>query len=236
VVRVGAAPWAPGSGHRIAGGCVCHTSGVAVDVFRPQSVGRAVRTAFVLGVLLVIGLVAGVGAYHQFNAMVGNNQKDELSRYLDDHQHSTAHPSGAGFEIDFPVPMEREAERVATGYGVVDGLRDNALVDDEVQFQLVWLTLPANAPTASANLVNVLISAQTRQLQGTRVALDPPGKLGRAVTRDFVFKNVDSNGTTRYYDERIIVDGHKVWIARVVSRVRRDDAFKQFAASFKFKS
>jgi hypothetical protein len=194
-----------------------------------------VRTAFVLGVLLVIGIVAAVGAYHQFDAMVGNNQKDELSRYLDDNQHSTAHPSGAGFQIDFPVPMEREAERVQTGYGTVDGLRDNALVDDEIQFQLVWFTMPAKAPGAPANLVNLMIGAQTRQFQGTRVALDPPGKFDGAATRDVVFKNVDSNGTTRYYDERIIVNGHKVWIARVVSRVRRDDAFKQFADSFKFR-
>jgi hypothetical protein len=209
---------------------------VAVDVFRPQSVGRAVRTAFVLGVLLVLGIVAGVGAYHQFNALVGDNTKDQLSRYLDDHQHWTAHPSGAGFKADFPVEGTRQTEQVATGYGTVTAQRDGALVDDEIDFQIAWLDLPASAPPGSANLLTALVGAQVRQYQGTRIALDAPGKLGRAITRDFVFKNVDSTGTTRYYDERIVLDSHKVWMVRIVSRVRRDEAFRQFAATFKFAS
>ena len=207
---------------------------VAVDVFRPQSVGRAVRTAFVLGLLLVIAIVAGFGAYRQFDSFIGNNTKDELSRYLDDHQHSTAKPSGAGFKIDFPVPAERESERVAIASGTITAPRDAALVDDEIQFQVVWFQLPG--PAGSASALTSLESQQVRAFQGTRLALDPQGKLGAAITRDFVFKNVDSSGTTRYYDERILLSGSKVWIVRVVSRVRRDEAFRQFAASFAFTS
>jgi hypothetical protein len=209
---------------------------VAVDVFRPQSVGRAVRTAFVLGLLLVVAIVASVGAYHQFNAFVGNNTKDELSRYLDDNQHSTATPSGAGFKIDFPVPAERESESVSTGFGSVTAPRDAALVDDEIVFQVVWFQLPGAAPADSAHLLSSFVTLQMRSLQGTRIAVDPQGKVDGAITRDFVFRNVDSNGTTRYYDERVMLDGRRLWIIRVESRVRRDDAFRQFAASFTFTS
>jgi hypothetical protein len=205
---------------------------VAVDVFRPQSVGRAVRTAFVLGLLLVIAIVAAVGAYRQLNSFVGNNTKDELSRYLDDHQHSTATPSGAGFKIDFPVPAERESEIVNAAPGNVTAPRDGALVDDEIQFQVVWFGLPAGS--AGPARLNALVAQQVRQFHGTRLALDAQGRLDAAITRDFVFKNVDSTGTTRYYDERILLQGSKVWIVRVVSRVRRDEAFREFAASFTF--
>jgi hypothetical protein len=207
---------------------------VAVDVFRPQSVGRAVRTAFVLGLLLVIAIVAGFGAYRQFNALVGDNTKDQLSRYLDDHQHSTATPSDAGFKIDFPVPAERESEKVVTGPSTITAPRDASLVDDEIQFQVVWFDLPPSLPSGSGAVLTSLVILQMRGLEGTRIALDPPGKVGGAITRDFVFKNVDSTGTTRYYDERILLEGRRVWIVRVVSRVRRDDAFREFAASFAF--
>jgi hypothetical protein len=187
-----------------------------------------------LGLLLVIALVASLGAYHQFSSLVGNNTKDELSRYLDDNQHSTATPSGAGFKIDFPVPAERESETVSTGFGSVTAPRDAALVDDEIVFQVVWFQLPGATPANAAHLLDSFVTLQIRGFQGTRIAVDPQGKLDGAITRDFVFRNVDSVGTTRYYDERVMVEGHQVWIIRVVSRVRRDEAFRQFAASFTF--
>src|SRR3954451_2459375 len=101
-----------------------YTHFVEADVFRPQSVGRAVRTAFVLGVLIVIAIVAAAGGFSNFSALVGDNTKDELSRYLDDNEHSQINPDGGGFTLDFPVPPDRQAERVATDNGAVDAPRD----------------------------------------------------------------------------------------------------------------
>jgi len=209
---------------------------VATDVFRPQSVGRAVRTAFVLGILLVVGVIAAVGAFHEFNSLVGPNTKDELSRYLEDHQHWTASPSDGDFEIQFPVPADRETEKVSTGLGTVTAPRDTALVDDEITFDVEWLDLPSNRSAASASLLNTFVSLQIHQHQGTKVAVDPQGKFQGTIFRDFVYKNVDSTGTTHYFDERLMMKDRRIWIVRVGSRVRRDEAFRVFAASFTFRN
>jgi hypothetical protein len=201
-------------------------------VFRPQSVGRAVRTAFVLGVLIVIALVAAVGAIHQFGALVGDNTKDELSRYLDDHEHTKVKPSGAGFRADFPTPPTRQSELVSTGAGSITARRDGSLVDDEVVFDAVWFELPGTRPISAAKLLSSLVSLQTHQLGGTKIAGTGQSKIGRAIFHDFVVVSVDRSGVKHYYDERIIVDGRRVWFLRVGSRLRRDEAFRAFANSF----
>ena len=202
------------------------------DVFRPQSVGRAVRTAFVLGVLIVIAIVAAVAAIGNFSALVGDNTKDELSRYLDDNEHSRVKPSGGGFEVDFPVPAARQAERVATDAGAVDAPRDGALVDDEITFDVIWFDLPGAVRTNTDRLMNSMITRQVRALSATRIAVSGKKKIGRAVARDFVAVNVDESGLKRYYDEEIVLRGRQVWIMRVGSRIRRDAAFEQFTDSF----
>jgi hypothetical protein len=206
---------------------------VAVDVFRPQGAGRAVRTAFVLGALVVIAAVSAVGAFGQFSALVGNNTKDELSRYLDDHAYSRIQPSGAGFRADFPVPPTRQSERVVTTRGVFTVPRDGALVDDEVTFDAYWFDVPG-APPATDPFISSFMALQIRQVAGTKIGASVSHKLGRATWRDFVFVNVDKLGVKRYFDERIIVDGGSVWVLRLGSRIRRDEAFRVFAGTFAF--
>jgi hypothetical protein len=206
---------------------------VKADVFRPQSVGRAVRTAFVLGVLIVVAIVAAVGAIGNFGALVGDNSKDELSRYIDDNDHSMVKPRGGGFELAFPVPATRQSERVSTDAGAVDAPRDSALVDDEISFDVVWFEVPGTAPIDTDKLMSSMIARQVRALSATRTAVSDKKKIGRAVARDFVAVNVDQSGLKRYYDEEIVVRGRKVWIMRVGSRVRRDAAFHAFTKSFK---
>jgi hypothetical protein len=207
---------------------------VEADVFRPQSVGRALRTAFVLGVLVVIALVAAVEAVHQFSALVGNNSKDELSRYLDDNAHTTAHPSGGGFKVDFPVPASRRAEPFSTGAVTVSAQLDYALVDDEITFDAVWLQLPGAAPTNPTRELGTLTSLQLRQLGGVKIGTQPMRKIGNALSRDVVFVTVDRAGVKHYYDERIMLNGRRVWVLRVASRIRRDAAFNRFASTFAF--
>jgi hypothetical protein len=207
---------------------------VAADVFRPQSAGRALRTAFVLGVLIVIALVAALEAVHQFNSLVGDNTKDELSRYLDDNAHTTAKPGGAGFRVDFPVPASRGSERFATAAGTITAPRDHAVVDDEVTFDAVWLELPGALPTNANKTLGGLVNLQLRQLGGTRIGASGARTLGHAIGRDVAFVTVDQIGAKHYYDERILLDGRRVWVLRVASRVRRDAAFSKFAASFAF--
>jgi len=187
----------------------------------------------VLGVLIVIALVAAVGAFHQFSALVGNNTKDELSRYLDDHAYSRVQPSGAGFRADFPVPPTRQSERVATGRGTFTVPRDSALVDDEVTFDVIWFQLPGPTPATDPYLRDFM-SLQLRQLAGTKLGVSVSHKLGHATWRDFVFVNVDQHGVKHYYDERIIVHGGRVWVLRLGSRIRRDEAFRVFAGTFAF--
>jgi hypothetical protein len=206
---------------------------VKADVFRPQSVGRAVRTAFVRGLLLVVAIIAAVGAIGNLSKLVGDNTKDELSRYLDDNEHSTVKPSGGGFELAFPVPASRQSERVATDAGAVDAPRDGAVVDDEITFDVVWFDLPGPARTDTDRLMSSMITRQVRALSSTRIAVSPKKKIGRAVARDFVAVNVDESGLKRYYDEEIVLRGRQVWIMRVGSRIRRDAAFQRFTASFK---
>jgi hypothetical protein len=209
---------------------------VEADVFRPQSVGRAVRTAFVLGVFLVIALVAAFEAVHQFSALVGNNSKDELSRYLDDNQHTTASPGGAGFKVDFPVPASRESEQFLIGSLTIPVPRDNALVDGEVSFDAIWLTLPGNAPANQARYLATLVNLQIRQLGGTKIGTVATRKVDGALARDVAFVVVDRAGVKHYYDERILLKGRKIWVLRVSSRIRRDAAFQRFAHSFVFTS
>jgi hypothetical protein len=206
---------------------------VKADVFRPQSVGRAVRTAFVLGVLVVIAIVAAVGAIGNFNALVGDNTKDELSRYLDDNAHSTIKPKNAGFTLDFPVPPTRQSERVATDGGMVDAPRDGVVVDDEITFDVVWLDL-ATVPANVNKLLSSMITRQVRQLSATKIAVGTMKRVDTGHGRDFVAVNVDQNGSKRYYDERVILKGRSVWILRVGSRIRRDAAFERFTESFAF--
>jgi hypothetical protein len=206
---------------------------VEADVFRPQSVGRAVRTAFVLGMLIVVAIVAAVGAIGNFSALVGDNTKDELSRYLDDNEHSTVKPSGGGFELAFPVPASRQSERVDTGQGAVDAPRDAAVVDDEISFDVVWFDLPGPVPASIDKILSTMITRQIRALRATRIAVTEKKKVdGGAFARDFVVLNVDQSGLKRYYDERVVVKGRKVWLMRVGSRIRRDAAFKKFTESF----
>ncbi|MDQ1465936.1 MAG: hypothetical protein QOH10_351 [Actinomycetota bacterium] len=205
---------------------------MAAEVFRPQSAGRAVRTAFVLGVLIVVALVAAVGAVHQFSALVGDNTKDELSRYLDDNAHTTIKPSGAGFRADFPIPPERLSEQVSFGTGSVTAPRDGSLVDDEITFDAVWFDLPGSRPARADRFLTSFVRLQVRQLAGTRIALNDQGKIGRAIFRDFVVVSVDRSGIKRYYDERVVFDGRRVWFLRIGSRLRRDEAFRRFADSF----
>jgi hypothetical protein len=214
----------------------CHTQDVKDDVFRPQSVGRAVRTAFVLGVLVVVAIVAAVAAIDNFSALVGDNSKDELSRYLDDNEHSTIKPSGAGFTLGFPVPAARMAERVATDHGAVDAPRDSATVDDEIIFDVVWFDLPGATPKDIDRVIGSMITRQVRALSATRIAVSSKKKVGRAVARDFVAVSVDRTGVKRYYDEEIVVRGRRVWILRVGSRVRRDAAFQKFTESLTISS
>jgi hypothetical protein len=211
---------------------VCHTHLVTADVFRPQSAGRAVRTAFVLGVLIVVAIVAAGAAIDNFSALLGDNTKDELTRYFDDNQHTTARPHGAGFKVDFPVPPSRQSERVATGAGTVDAPRDAALVDDEITFDVVWLDLRGVLPAQPDARLTSLIKRQVRQLSGTRVALSAKKPVGHAIARDFVVVNVDQSGVKRFFDEQIVLAGRHVWILRVGSRIRRDEAFRRFTASF----
>ena len=190
------------------------------DVFRPQSVGRAVRTAFVLGVLLVIAIVAAVGAMGNFNALVGN-------------AHSTIKPKNGGFTLDFPVPPTRQAERVATDGGTVDAPRDGVVVDDEINFDAVWFDL-VTAPTDANKALSSMITRQVRQLGATKIAVGTMKRVDGGHARDFVAVNVDQNGLKRYYNERVILKGRSVWIIRIGSRVRRDAAFARFTDSFAF--
>jgi hypothetical protein len=205
---------------------------VKADVFRPQSAGRAVRTAFVLGVLIVIAIVAAVGAFGNFSALVGDNTKDELSRYLDDNAHTTIKPKGGGFQLDFPVPPTRQSERVATDAGAVDAPRDGVIVDDEIIFDVVWFEVPGIAPIDSTRLLRSMIDKQIRQLSATKLAVGTKKKVGIGAGRAFVAVNVDQNGLKRYYDEEIVVKGRKVWIMRIGSRIRRSAAFARFTGSF----
>jgi hypothetical protein len=204
---------------------------VEADVFRPQSVGRAVRTAFVLGVLIVVALVAAFAAVHQFDKLVGDNKKDELGRYLDDNEHTTSSPSGAGFKVDFPVPPSRQSETFDVGVGSVDAKRDRALVDDEITFDVVWFELPTT-PTDPKSLVTTLVSLQLHQLGGTKFGSSSVRTIGTATSRGVAFDTVDRNGAKRYYDERIMVKGRSVWVLRVGSQIRRRAAFERFAGSF----
>ena len=206
------------------------------DVFRPQSVGRAVRTAFVLGVLVVVAIVASVAAIDNFSALVGDNTKDELSRYLDDNEHSTIKPSGAGFTLDFPVPAARFGERVATDRGAIDAPRDSATVDDEITFDVVWFDLPGATPTNINRFLGAMITRQIRALSATRIAVSSKKKVGHAYARDFVAVNVGRSGTKRYFDGEVVLRGRRVWILRVGSRIRRDAAFHKFADSLKISS
>jgi hypothetical protein len=194
-----------------------------------------VRTAFVLGVLLVIALVAAVGAVHQLNALVGNNSKDELSRYLDDNAHTAAPPKSVGFQVNFPTPPVREAEQVSIGVGrLMAAPRDRSLVDDEITFDAVWLDLPASVPADPTKLLSTLVSLQIHQAGGLKQAAGSQDRIDHASFRDIVYRTVDTAGGKRYFDERIIVSGRNVWLLRVGSHIRRDEAFRQFAASFTF--
>jgi hypothetical protein len=208
---------------------------VEADVFRPQSVGRAVRTAFVLGVLIVVALVAAFAAVHQFSTLVGDNKKDELGRYLDDNAHTTSSPSGAGFTVDFPVPPSRQSELFAIGIGTVDAKRDRALVDDEITFDVVWFQLPA-ASTDPTSFVSSLMSLQLHQLGGTKFGSSSALTISGVTSRGVAFDTVDRNGATRYFDERIMVKGRSVWVVRVGSQIRRRAAFERFSGSFKLTS
>ena len=186
--------------------------------------------------LVVIALVAAFEAVHQFSALVGNNSKDELSRYLDDNQHSTASPSGAGFKVDFPVPATRLSEQFQTGSLTMPVPRDDALVDGEVTFDAIWLTLPGNAPPNQTRYLSSLVGLQIRQLGGTKIGTVGARRIGGALARDVAFSVVDRAGVKRYFDERIFLKGRKIWVLRVGSRIRRDAAFQAFVHSFAFKS
>ncbi len=201
------------------------------DVFRPQSVGRAVRTAFVLGVLIVVALVAAFAAVHQFGALVGDNTKDELSRYLDDNAHTNVQPSAAGFKIAFPVPPVRQTETFLTGVGNVVAQRDRALVDDEITFDAVWFQL-SSTPASADKFLGALVDLQLHELQGSKTGTSGTRKIGDASARDFGFITVSKSGAKRYYDERIIIDGGHVWVLRVGSQVRRAAAFARFIGTF----
>jgi hypothetical protein len=204
---------------------------VEADVFRPQSVGRAVRTAFVLGVLIVIALVAAFAAVHQFSALVGDNTKDELSRYLDNNAHTNVEPHGAGFKIAFPVPPTRQTESFLAGVGNVAAQRDRALVDDEITFDAVWFQLPS-APASADQFLGALVNLQLHQFAGSKTGTSGTRKIGAASARDFGFITVSRSGAKRYYDERIIIDGAHVWVLRVGSQVRRAAAFARFIGTF----
>jgi hypothetical protein len=206
---------------------------VEADVFRPQSVGRALRTAFILGVLIVIAIVAAFAAVHQFSALVGDNTKDELGRYLDDNAHTTVTPGGAGFTISFPVPPTRETESLSAGVGTVAAKRDRALVDDEITFDAVWFQLPG-APADASTFLSALANLQLRQLGGTQVGTSGSVKVGPAPARDIAFVTVDRTGVKRYYDEQIIMNGRSVYVLRLGSHIRRSAAFKRYAATFRF--
>jgi hypothetical protein len=191
-----------------------------------------VRTAFVLGVLIVVAIVAAASAIGNFSALVGDNTKDELSRYLDQNKHTTVHPGGGGFKVDFPDPPDSQSERVSTDAGTVEARRDAALVDGEITFDVVWFDLRGALPSNAPGLLGSLIKRQVTQLSGTRIAISATRRMGRAIAREFVIVNVDQSGAKRYYDERIVLSGRRVWILRVGSRIRRDAAFRRFTASF----
>ena len=179
-------------------------------------------------------MIAAVGAFAQFNSLVGNNTKDEMSRYLDDNAHTVVKPSGAGFRIDFPVPPSRQSEVVSSGVSSFTAPRDTVLVDDEAKFEVVWFGLPASLTATPTRLLNALVSLQIRQFNGTKIAVAPQARLDGAIIRDFVFRNVDPDGAKRYFDERLVLEGRKVWVVRVSSHLRRDEAFRKFAGSFAF--
>ena len=188
-----------------------------------------------LGVLIVIALIAAFEAVHQFSALVGDNTKDELSRYLDDNAHTNVKPSGAGFEIAFPVPPSRQTEAFSTGVGTVAAHRDRGLVDDEITFDAVWFQLPG-APADANKFLSALVSVQLEQLGGLKIGTSGPHKIGSAVTRDFAFVTVDHIGAKRYFDERIILGGRSVWVLRVGSQIRRAAAFARFVTTFQLTS
>jgi hypothetical protein len=204
---------------------------VEADVFRPQSVGRAVRTAFVLGVLIVLALVAAFEAVHQFSALVGDNTKDELSRYLDDNAHTNVKPGGAGFKIAFPVPPDAQTEPFSVGVGSVTAQRRRAVVDDEIDFDVVWFQL-SGAPSNPKQFLSALVSVQLHQLGGTQIGTSGSRTFGSASGRDFGFVTVDHNGVKRYFDERIVIEGAHVWVMRVGSQIRRAAAFARFVGTF----
>jgi hypothetical protein len=204
---------------------------VEADVFRPQSVGRAVRTAFVLGVLIVIALVAAFEAVHQFNALVGDNTKDELSRYLDENAHTNVEPGAAGFKIAFPVPPVKQTESFSTGVGSVTAQRRRGIVDDEITFDAVWFQL-SGAPSDANQFLGALVNLQLHQLEGSKIGTSGTRKIGSAFARDFAFVTVDHAGAKRYFDERIVLAGGRVWVLRVGSQVRRAAAFARFVGTF----
>lgn len=185
-----------------------------------------------LGVLIVIVVVAAFEAVHQFNALVGDNTKDELSRYLDDNAYTNVQPSGAGFDIAFPVPPANKTESFSTGVGTVTAHLRRALVDDEITFDTVWFTLPG-APANGSRFLGALVNLQLHQLGGTRIGTSGTHKSGSVFVRDFAFVTVDHIGAKRYYDERIMLSGAHVWVLRVGSQVRRAAAFARFVGTFR---
>ena len=194
-----------------------------------------------LGALIVIALIAAVGAFGQFSALVGNNTKDELSRYLDDHVlgcpfDAAGNPvaNGNGCANRQTIShSSSDKEQVQTARGVLTVPRDGALVDDEVTFDAMWFDVPGTPPATGPFITNFM-SLQIRHLAGTKIASSGSHKLGHATWRDLVLVNVDQHGVKRYFDERIIVDGSHVWVLRIGSRIRRDEAFRVFAGTFAF--
>ena len=177
------------------------------DVFRPQSVGRAVRTAFVLGVLVVIAIVAAVGAFGNFNALVGDNTKDELGRYLDDNAALHHQAEGRRLHARLPGSRRRASRSGSPPMAARSTPRATAaVVDDEITFDVVWFDLAA-VPTNVNKTLSSMITRQVRQLSATKVAVGTMKRVGKGHGRDFVAVNVDQNGLKRYYDERDPAEG-----------------------------
>ena len=184
-----------------------------------------------LGVLIVIAIVAAFEAVHQFNALVGDNTKDELSRYLDDNAHTNVRPGGAGFEIAFPVPPSNKTEAFSTGVGTVTARSRLVLVDDEITFEAAWFQW-SGTPANASQFLGALTNLQLLQLGGTAIGNSGTLKVGTALARTFAFVTVDHAGVKRYFDERIVLSGAHVWVLRVGSQVRRAAAFARFVSTF----
>ncbi len=188
-----------------------------------------------LGVLVVIAIVAAVSAVHSFSSLVGDNSKDELSRYLDDHAHTTVDTTDGGFRAQFPVPPVHDTEPFPLGVRDLEAQRYDALVDDEIHFDILWVDVPGTIPADTHAFLAAIVPLQAHKLGGTVTSESGTKQIGPAIARDFDVVHIDNLGAKHYITERLLFRGRRVWVVRLSSHIRRDAAFQRFAGSFTLK-